>query len=202
MQMQPQQPRYFVGLDLGQRQDYTALAVIERHGWNTDAPLALRHLYRFPLGTSYPKIVSEVSNLLSLPPLSQQGTELAVDETGVGAAVFELFTQAGLRATVRGIHITGGSTVNEDGAVWCVPKRELVGTIQVALQTGRLKIARELPEAATLVGELQDFRVTITEAANDTYGGRSGKHDDLVLAVALALFVAERNYLPLTVMQY
>jgi hypothetical protein len=26
------EPRYFLGLDLGQSQDYTALAVVERHG--------------------------------------------------------------------------------------------------------------------------------------------------------------------------
>ncbi len=47
-----------------------------------------------------------------------------------------------------------------------------------------------LREAQSLVRELQDFRVTITEAANDTYGGRTGAHDDLVLAVALACWGA------------
>ena len=195
-------PRYFVGLDLVQGQDYTALAVIERQGISNDAQLALRHLYRFSLGTSYPTIVAEVSKLLSRPPLSQPDTELAIDETGVGTAVVELFQRAGLRAMVRPIHITGGATVNKEGSIWYIPKRELVGTIQVALQTGRLKIASNLPEASNLVRELQDFRVTITEAANDTYGGRQGTHDDLVLAVAMALWVAEHNYMPLMVLEY
>ncbi len=41
------------------------------------------------------------------------------------------------------------------------------------------------------------FKVTITEAANDTYGGRSGAHDDIVLAVAPAAWKAEA-YVPPT----
>jgi len=66
--------------------------------------------------------------------------------------------------------------------------------VQVALQTDKLKIAEALPEAGTLVRELQDFQVKITEAANDTYGAwREGAHDDLVLAVALALYVGKKR---------
>ena len=38
------------------------------------------------------------------------------------------------------------------------------------------------------------FQVTITNAANDTYGAwREGTHDDLVLSVALAAWYAERG---------
>jgi hypothetical protein len=55
-------------------------------------------------------------------------------------------------------------------------------------------IARSLPDAATLVRELQNFQVKITVAANETFGvWRDGQHDDLVLAVALASWWGERN---------
>jgi hypothetical protein len=180
---------YVIGLDLGQRQDPTALIVLERQGVGTEATHDCRHIQRFPLGTSYPDIVREVSEMLTKPPLSTARLALAIDETGVGTPVVELFRAAKLRAAITAIHITGGSTVNEDKGITYVPKRELVGTVQVALQTNRLRIASQLPEAPRLVSELQDFRVTITEAANDTYGGRQGSHDDLVLALALALWV-------------
>ena len=193
---------YFLGLALGHRQqDYSALAIIERQGINNDAPLALRYLHRFPLSTSYPAIVSEVSSLLSRPPLSPD-TWLAVDQSEVGTAVLQLFRQGGLRARVQAIHITGGNTESKDGNIWYVPKRELVGTIQVGLQTGRLKIASHLPEASNLVRELQDFSLTPAEVENNIYAGRQGKSADLVLSVAMALWVAERNYLPLMVLQY
>jgi hypothetical protein len=52
--------------------------------------------------------------------------------------------------------------------------------------TGELKIASELPEAAALAAELQDFRANMSDAGYASFGARVGKHDDLVLALALA----------------
>jgi hypothetical protein len=64
----------------------------------------------------------------------------------------------------------------------------------VVLQAHRLQIARGLPDATALVRELQQFQVKITAAANETFGvWRDGQHDDLVLAVALACWWAERT---------
>jgi hypothetical protein len=73
-----------------------------------------------------------------------------------------------------------------------VPKRELVSTTQIALQSGRLKIAPTLPEAPTLVSELQNYQVEINqETAHDSYGAwRTGTHDDLLFAVMLPLWCA------------
>jgi hypothetical protein len=68
---------------------------------------------------------------------------------------------------------------------------ELVGCTQVALQTGRLKIASELPEVSILTTELQNFQVQISQSGFDSYNARSGQHDDLVLALAMALWLAQ-----------
>lgn len=51
---------------------------------------------------------------------------------------------------------------------------------------------RCLPDAPTLLRELQDFRVRFTEAGNATFNAREGAHDDLVLALALAVFGLSR----------
>ena len=153
-------------------------------------PMAVRHLERFPLGTKYPAIVERVTALLASPPLAGD-TALVVDGTGVGAPVTDLFRLAGHppgSMPLVDVTITGGTSVgfDPDGDFrYTVPKRDLVSTLQALLQTDRLKIAQALPEAATLVNELLSFEVTITEAANDRYEGRSGVHDDLVLAVAM-----------------
>ena len=56
----------------------------------------------------------------------------------------------------------------------------------VLLHAGDLKIARSLADAATLVDELQTLRASISEAGFASFSARSGKHDDLVLAVAIA----------------
>ena len=144
-------PKYTLGLDLGQVKDYTALVILERHGEAEQAVFHARHLQRFPLGTPYPAIVSSVARMLQLPPLKDETPRLAVDETGVGAPVVDLFRQAQLNATLHPVHITGGSTINYDRGVEFVPKRDLVSIVQVALQTEKLKIASALPEAQTLV---------------------------------------------------
>jgi hypothetical protein len=81
-----------------------------------------------------------------------------------------------------------------DGAGWHLPNKELVGVLQVLLQSRRLRVARSLPDAAAPVRELEAFRVKVTVAANETFEAwRERDHDDLVLAVAMAAWVGERG---------
>ena len=93
------------------------------------------------------------------------------------------------------VTIHGGDQGSHEGNNYRVPKRDLVGTLQVLLQTGRLKIADALPRAAILVQELLNFKVTIDpRTAHDSYAAwREGQHDDLVLACALACWWGERG---------
>lgn len=69
---------------------------------------------------------------------------------------------------------------------------ELVSKLQALLHAKQLKIPRAMPEAAVLTRELQDFRVRYTDAGNATFAAREGQHDDLVLALALAVFGLSR----------
>jgi phage terminase large subunit-like protein len=175
---------YFVGLDLGQAQDYTALSVLQVVG----TEYHIRHLQRFRLGTSYPDVVAETGKMMA----TLQDAVLVVDNTGVGRPVVDLFRQAQLRPVA--ITITGGDTAVFEGGAWRVPKRDLVGALAVAFQSGTLKIAPDLPEAKTLIEELLNFKVKINlKTAHDSYEAwREGVHDDLVLSVAMALYYAAR----------
>jgi hypothetical protein len=49
----------------------------------------------------------------------------------------------------------------------------------------------ELKNAGILKKELRDFRVKVSRSANETYSAREGQHDDILLSLAVALFVAE-----------
>ncbi len=159
--------RFVVGLDLGQVQDYTAVEVVQRSAVR-DGVMQILHLERFPLGTSYPTIVTRMAHLFATPPLREQAS-LVVDATGVGTAVIDLLTQAKLSPIA--ITITGGDKIHREAKNrYSIPKRELVGCLQVLLQTGRLKIANALTEAELLVKELLAFQVKITASAHDTYG--------------------------------
>jgi predicted nucleotide-binding protein (sugar kinase/HSP70/actin superfamily) len=73
-----------------------------------------------------------------------------------------------------------------------VPKRELIVTLVTLVETGRLKIANQLPNSADLIDELLGFKVRINpRTRQETYqAGRGTVHDDIVVAVALACFLA------------
>jgi hypothetical protein len=74
-----------------------------------------------------------------------------------------------------------------------VAKLNLISRLQALLQEGRLKILRSLPEAEALVRELQHFQAQYTDAGHMTFNARSGRHDDLVLALAIAAWYAHRG---------
>jgi hypothetical protein len=189
----PKRPEYFVGLDLGKSMDYTAVAILEVYGEAPEAVYHCRHLRRFKLGTSYPTIVNEIRGLCTREPLLSNMPRLCVDQTGVGAPVVDLFKQANLSVRLEPVLIHGGDHAVHENGSWRVPKRELVGATQVALQTGRLKIAKDLPEVDALIRELQTFEVEISQSGFDSYNARTGAHDDLVLALAMPLWFASRR---------
>jgi len=117
-----------------------------------------------------------------------------VDATGVGAPVVDLLRHAGVRS-LEAITITAGDSVYQGGSHHRVPKRELVSTMVVLLQSGRLKVAEDLPDAGLLIQELLNFRIKIDPlTAHDSYGAwREGQNDDLVLATALACWYGESH---------
>lgn len=179
---------YHVGLDLGQASDYTAIAIVERLSTDENPALNVRHLQRYPLGTTYPAIVEGVAGIVASLP---DGAQLAVDATGVGRPVVDLLRRAKLNPIA--VTVTGGDAATCEGMNWRIPKRELVTGVQVALQQSRLQIARALPEAETLIRELTNYKVTISDAGHDSYGAwRESIHDDLVFAVGLAVWSADR----------
>jgi len=190
--------RYTVGVDLGQTVDPTAICVLER----ADIPALeigqvldpnavpykitrqVRHLERLPLQTPYPKQVWHIGRMLATAPLSS-GASLVIDHTGVGKPVFDIFTKASMKPI--GITITAGDKWSGSGREFRVPKLLLVSRLQRDFHEGNLKIAKSLPEAQVLANELQDFKVSYSpNTGHARFGAREGRHDDLVLALAIA----------------
>jgi predicted RNase H-like nuclease len=71
-----------------------------------------------------------------------------------------------------------------------VAKSLLISGVDARLHSGELRFAAELGEAHTLAEEMKDFRRHVGAAGRATYQARTGRHDDLVLAVAIALWWA------------
>ncbi len=183
-----------LGLDLGQVQDPTALAVVEwsRRPSDGERLYDLVDLERLPLGTSYPTIVRHLDRLMDTDQL-RDTTTLVADATGVGRAVIDQLRHAGLRPTPVVVH-GGRQTTVDDHGYHHVPKRELVGSAQVLLQDRRLRFADDLPFVDALEEELLRFEVKITDSGTDVYGAwREGAHDDLVFALCLAVWYGEEQ---------
>ncbi len=188
-------PTYFSGLDLGQSQDFSALVVLEQSAipdpdtkGRYAAQFDVCHIHRWELKTPYPTVVENLHRWFEISPL--RNSTLVVDGTGVGQGIVDMITATPFPAVVRPFKITCGNKPG-DGTV---PKVDLVGAVQSALQTGRLRFAEELPLTEVLVKELENFRVKVTADRNETYSAwREADHDDLVLALAPALWYGEKH---------
>lgn len=183
---------FYIGWDVGQAADYSALCVLERHGQG----YLVKHLERRPLDEAYPKQVDHLFGMWFRKPLRDANKLLAIDYTGVGRPVYDLVLDRGIGPTV-GISITGGDTATwqDDRKRARVPKRDLVSLLQVFAQNNRLKVAQNLKYGPVLAQELQSFKVKIdSRTAHDSYGSwREGEHDDLILSLAVALWAAENH---------
>jgi len=187
---------FTIGVDLGQSRDPTAVAIVRTVRVAAAAPVyQVGHLERLPLNTPYPGVIRHVAALASRTQF--RGAELILDYTGVGRPVFDLFRSSNMSPI--GVSITAGDSVVRDGMVWKVPKIVLVSGLQAALHDGRLKIQKSLPEAPALVSELQDFRAEVTDSGYWKFGARSGRHDDLVLALAIAVWRASQKKKPMRI---
>jgi hypothetical protein len=190
-------------LDLGQAQDFTAWVVTERTSkLLTDNPrtweheTAVRHIERFPPGTAYSEIFAAVRERYCLPPLHE--TMLVVDQTGVGKPVINLLQRTEIPCRRKRVTITAGTQDGSDGAGgWLVPNLDLIGLLQVALQNRVLKIPSGLEYGRELVEELQHFKMKppLASDAMAEVSWRERPHDDLVLALALACWQAERDWI-------
>ena len=184
---------FVVGLDVGRPAEPTALAVLALSPDRQRPPFALRHLQRFPPGTPYPEVLTAVTELLRSQRLAGR-TWLLADYTGAGWPVLTLFARS-MHSTVTCLFsavllTASGTTVPNHRPGLAIPKADVVGVLQVLLQTRRLRVA-ELPETATLVRELAAYRPKVVLSTTDTTTWREGAHDDLVLAVGLAAWGAE-----------
>ncbi len=195
-----------VGIDIGQKHDPTALAVVEVVQ-GAPAAFAVRHLERLPLGLSYPDVATRlgqvVGNLhararadyLARTPApywpgevwaDQAQVAVYVDATGVGQPVVDLLARQGVAVTA--CYFTYGDRYSAEVGRISIGKAWLVSRLQVLLQEGRLHLPARLAEAAALTQELLDYEMRVDQDANEKYGAfRTGAHDDLVTAVGLAV---------------
>lgn len=201
--------RFVLSADLGHQQDPTAIVLVEQERKLVDPnldttpawdrrPVKIRNTYvvrgieRLPLGTTYPDIVRHLSAKMKHPKIANE-VQLIADATGVGLPVVEMMHEEGLAPV--GIWITAGEAVTNADYGYRVPKKDLVTALQIVFQSSRIRIIKSLPLADVLVKELINFRPKPTDKGNMQYEAwRSTDHDDIVLALAQAIWWAEMTW--------
>lgn len=199
--------RVAVGVDLGQSKDPTSIAVVEQRR-RVIAPhtpfqyvkaleevlrtepvtYVIRSLEQAPLGESYPMQAQRLKRILARESIAEHNPDVWVDYTGVGRAVFDIFRQERV-PNIKATTITFGGQAGPNGhGGHSVPKIDLVSKLQALMHTGRLSMPSNLPLGRAFRNELLDFRVSYSNIGNATFGAREGAHDDLILAVALAVY--------------
>jgi hypothetical protein len=188
--------RFYLGLDLGQARDYSAMAIAERRVERTGAHdpvtfaehtitrVIVTHLERIPLRTPYPDVVARVRGLTQR--FKDRKLEVVMDATGVGAAVRDMLANAALGVTVYGVTLTGGERVSVVSGGYHVPRHDLLSNLRVLLEKRMLEITAPGEPANLLHSEFLRW-------------GRRSTHDDLIFAVALACWKAGGQPMPVYV---
>jgi terminase large subunit-like protein len=183
--------KYSAGLDLAQSSDFTALEICRR---SRGLLRALKYEVVFARrwrGTAYPVLVEEISSILNRQPFVDD-VRLNLDATGVGAPVLDLFERAKseglLGCEINAIIFTAANEPNPTKNT--VPKKDLITRLEVLLAEKRLDFARDLGLGPMIKEELKNFGYKLSAAGKATFNAAGSGHDDLVSALALAVYEA------------
>ncbi|NDJ53306.1 MAG: hypothetical protein GYB68_09515 [Chloroflexi bacterium] len=149
--------RYVMGVDWGRELDFTALVVIDVER------RVMVALDRF----------TEISWRVQRERIAALARKWAVREilaeaNAMGQPNIEALQEAGLP-------ITGFTTTG-------VSKRNLIDGLAIAIENGELRLLSD----AVLIAELEDYGYSTTSRGHVQYSASAGRHDDTVVALALA----------------
>ena len=160
-----QAPKFFVaGVDLGQKQDHSAVAVVKKRDKEFDLVL----LKQFELGTEYGSVVGYLKllneNLRDL-------RRIMIDQTGVGETFLSMVNNSGLK-NARGINLSQPT------------KQDIMTFLKHCMEDGLVHI----PYDREFMNELNVERFELQETGKLKYSHPAGTHDDRLWAFALAIY--------------
>jgi hypothetical protein len=146
-----------------------------------------------------PRAIADGAFYMGSAPVQAPLPRIVLDATGVGRAVVDMFITPEVRAVadIVPVTITAGEAWrkarwgNTGLTGYWVSKRELVSLLVARLQGECLRFIPKDRLSAELEDELRNFRLKLSKANNEQFEAREGKTDDLVLAVAMAVWASE-----------
>jgi len=164
-----QRGRFYMGVDLAERVDYSVVAVVRRDGQR----LSLAHMHRFKRGTSLASVMGYAKVLAE----RWRTVEAAyVDKTKHGDYIVEDMREAGLRQA-EGVTFTQAS------------KQEMAQLLKQRMTEGLLR----MPFDRDTLDELNAEKYELTKTGRIAFSHQEGAHDDRFWALALAVYAAEKS---------
>jgi len=159
----PRQPeeghQYVIGVDLAKYQDWTVLSIFD---YNTNEQVYLDRFQRIDWSLQQEKIKAAAFRYNSASVL--------IDATGVGDPILEGLQGHGVNA--EGLHLSASS------------KKDIINKLAMMLSQDRTKLLVD----ETQINELEQYQYEMTQAGNLRMNAPEGKHDDIVIADALAVW--------------
>lgn len=205
---QPPRNRWFLGVDLGQRRDHSAIAALELswhyHGrsplnydWIYKPAVVLRRLQHFPVGTDYEEIPPMLYRIISdidaqagwHPEGAAPPKDIVIDGGGPGPPVVDRIRRAIPGSiTLSPVIITGGTNTNTLSSGYTgVPRRTLLSNLLLLIGAGVLRVPQSLEHWERFEEECAGL-----SAVGGSHPAHGHHHDDLVIAAALAVSGALR----------
>ena len=159
--------RYFLGVDLGKKVDYSVIAIVR---WNTKKKAAeLVGMVRFPLDTPYATVIGYVKVICDK---LQRVEKVLVDRTGVGEYITEEMQNVHIASTIEGVMLTVPS------------KQEILGYMKNLMQTECLGLYLD----QDLIAQINVEHYEVTKVGQIQFSHPDGTHDDELWALALAVY--------------
>jgi hypothetical protein len=155
--------RYVIGVDLARKRDFTVITVYDT---------MRKHVVYMD---RFNKIEWELQKRRIVETCKRFNNALiCLDSTGVGDPILEDIKNAG--CAVEPFIFSSKS------------KQQLIDKLRVAIEFGQISY----PNIPILIRELEEYEYEVTTRGTVTYSAPVGKHDDTVVALALAHWIGDR----------
>ena len=184
----------FLGIDVGKRQDHTAIVALECHLTQSrdrdpytgnhivTAQLLVRYAESLPLGADHLDLPARLRAVIASLPGPYKQVQAIIDATGESTLIEVLRRDKSLsKVPLTPVAITGGHQATHlSGGYEGIPRPDLLTRLRTAFGSHKLTLPADTPGLAELETELIAFRSD----------GHQPEHDDLVFALALAVWLA------------
>lgn len=152
--------RYVMGVDLARLRDFSVLTVMD---------MKSKHVVYHD---RFNQMSWEVQERKMLEVAKRYNNALTyMDATGIGDPIVETMTRAGMR--IVPYKITGSTA-----------KQQLIDKLRVNIENENISF----PPIRELISELESYEMRVTDSGVAQFSAPSGKHDDCVISLALAVW--------------